>query len=148
MINVATKPRDEAAKVDSADYKAFVADLELEDIELVQLQCERTDTGVPAETRFDLSASYMQQDTDIHYRYELYAYFMDEVGTYLGSASASLLVTARGATVAAAAHIEHFGGTVGALIAQPYLREAIASTAQRIGFQGVLLPMIKYRASS
>jgi preprotein translocase subunit SecB len=30
-------------------------------------------------------------------------------------------------------------------MAHPYLREAIASTALRIGFPGVLLPLIKHQ---
>jgi hypothetical protein len=147
IMNATVKTVDEAVKVDSADYNAFVADLELASIELVKVQCERIEAGAPAETKFDLSADYMQNGTDIHYRYELAAYFMDERGAFLGDACASLLLTARASIVGDPMYIERFGGTLGALIAQPYLREAIASTAQRIGFPGILLPMIKYQTS-
>jgi hypothetical protein len=147
LINASYQHRDDAVKVDSASYNAFVADLELENIELVKVQCERTQVGVPVETRFDLSADYMQQGMNIHYRYELTAYFIDQHNALLGNALAALLITTRSETVGDPAHVEHFGGTLGALIAQPYLREAIASMAQRIGFPGVLLPMIKYRTA-
>jgi hypothetical protein len=79
----------------------------------------------------------------IYYRYEVAAYFTDDNLADLGNAAASIQITARTEMTVSEECIEQFGGTSGALIAHPYLREAIASTAQRIGFPGVVLPMIK-----
>jgi hypothetical protein len=92
-----------------------------------------------------MTAGYMQDGAVIHYRYDLTAHFTDDHGTALGSAAASVLITARATTAADTASIEQFGGTSGALVAHPYLREAIASTTLRIGFPGVLLPLIKHQ---
>lgn len=144
-MNIATTPSHGAAELDSATYNAFVADFELAGIELVKIHGERTAAGVSTRTRFDLTASYMQNEAGIRYQYEVAAYFIDDHETVLGNATASIQVTIRTDVAVTETCIEQFGGTSGALIAHPYLREAIASTAQRIGFQGVLLPAIKHQ---
>lgn len=134
-----------SADLEPATYNAFVDGLELAGIELVRVHGERAEAGAAAQTRFDMSAGYMRDGGVIHYRYDLTAHFTDDRGTALGSAAASVLITARAAAAEDAASIEQFGGTSGALMAHPYLREAIASTALRIGFPGVLLPLIKHQ---
>jgi hypothetical protein len=144
-MNIATTPSRGAAELDSATYNAFVADFELAGIELVKIHGERTAVGVSTQTRFDLTASYMRDEGVIHYQYEVTAHFVDDQDTALGNATASIQVTIRTDVAVNEACIEQFGGTSGALIAHPYLREVIASTAQRIGFQGVLLPTIKHQ---
>jgi len=139
----ATSP--ETFEPDAATYNAFIAGLELVDIELVKVGGERVATGVATQTRFDLAASYLQDEATIRYRYDATARLMNEADTDLGHAAVSVMVTTRIAAAAEAICVERFGGTSGALMAHPYLREAIASTAQRLGFPGVLLPMIKYQ---
>ena len=143
-MNIDTTP-SLAVGLDSATYNSFVADLELAGIELVKIYGERTAAGVSTQTRFDLTASYIQDEAVIHYRYEVTAHFVDDHDAVLGNAAASVQITVRTAIATTEACIEQFGGTSGALMAHPYLREAIASTAQRIGFQGVLLPTIKHQ---
>jgi hypothetical protein len=145
VMNAAVTPPPEAAGLDSATYNAFVADLELAGIDLVKIHGERTAAGVATQTRFDLMAIYMQDEGVIHYRYEVAAHFVDGHDIVLGNATASIQITVRTDHAASQASIEQFGGTSGALMAHPYLREAIASTAQRIGFPGVLLPVIKHQ---
>lgn len=132
-----------AMEPDADAYNAFVDGLELAGIDLVEISGERGAAGIAAETRFDLSASYLQEENTIHYRYDVVAHITDEDGSDLGRATASVLVTARVAATAESVCIERFGSTSGAFIAYPYLREAIASTSQRLGFPYVLLPMIK-----
>jgi preprotein translocase subunit SecB len=144
-MNVAATPSPEAMKLNPATYNAFVDDLELASVELVKIHGERTAAGVATQTRFDLEASYMRGEAVIHYRYEVTAHFVDEHETVLGDATASVQITIRTGVAIDEACIEQFGGTSGALMAHPYLREAIASTAQRIGFQGVLLPALKHQ---
>lgn len=133
------------AAIDVATYNAFVGSLQLAGIELVKIHGERTAPGTATQTRFDLAAGYMQDSGSLQYRYDVAAHFLDEAGAPLGNASASVLLVARDVIATDVACIEHFGATSGALMAHPYLREVIASTAQRIGFPGVLLPTIKYQ---
>jgi hypothetical protein len=133
------------AAIGVATYNAFAASLELAGIELVKIHGERTAPGAATQTRFDLAAGYTQDSGSLQYRYDVTAHFLDKAGIPLGNASASALLVAHNVIGTDAACIEHFGATSGALMAHPYLREVIASTAQRIGFPGVLLPMIKYQ---
>lgn len=129
--------------LDPATYNAFVDALELSDVEIVKLHAERTSEGTVARTEFDLGASYMQDGEAIRYRYDLAAYLSDDEGAVLGHVTASAVVVTRTTGALDAVCIERFGATSGALIAHPYLREAIGSSAQRIGFPGVLLPAIR-----
>jgi hypothetical protein len=133
------------AEPEASVYNAFVAALQLTGIELIKVHAERTTSGAASQTRFDLAVGYMSGDDAIQYRYDLAAHFLDDTGTTLGYASVSFLLIASSAATADVACIEHFGATSGALMVHPYLREVTASTAQRIGFPGVLLPMIKHQ---
>ena len=131
-----------AVEPDAGTYNAFVAGLDLARIELIKISGERMAASAAAQIRFDLTAGYSQDENGINYRYNAAAYITDDDGIELGHASASIVITFRTAASAEAICIERFGGTSGAFMAHPYLREAIASTAQRLGFPGVLLPMI------
>lgn len=142
-METAATPSSGENDFDPVTYNAFIGDLNLADIELVKIQGERTGAGAASQISFDMAASYMRDTRAIYYRYEVTAHFSDDNGLALGNTAASIQITARTAMAVSEACIEHFGGTSGVLIAHPYLREAIASTAQRIGFSGVLLPMIK-----
>lgn len=131
--------------LDPATYNAFIADLRLIGIELVKIQGERTSSGTSLQNRFNLSAGYMIDADKINFRYEVAAHLMDDAGSVLGNVSASVLLTADGVSAYAPVCFERFGATSGALMVHPYLREAIASTAQRIGFPGIMLPMMTYQ---
>jgi hypothetical protein len=137
--------RSISAEPDAPAYNSFVAALQLMGIEAVKVHGERMASGAASQTRFDLAVGYMLGEGAIQYRYDLAAHFLDDTGIALGSASASVLLVASNAPTTDVACIEHFGTTSGALMVHPYLREIIASTAQRIGFPGVLLPMIKHQ---
>jgi hypothetical protein len=146
MGGAATKPAAESTELNATKYNAFTAGLELAEIELVKIHGERAASGLATQTRFDLTASYLQDETTIHYRYDVTAHLTNDAGTSLGYVAASVVVTARATVEGDTTCIEQFGGTSGALMAYPYLREAIASTAQRIGFPGVLLSMSTYES--
>src|SRR6266700_4102581 len=137
------KMPSEAVELEPAAYNAFVAGPELAGIELVKIHGERAAAGVAAQTRFDLTATYMQDDCVIHYRHEVLAHFVDGHNVVLGNVMASVQIVVRSDVIPSESCIEQFGATSGSLMAHPYLREAVASTAQRIGFPGVLLPMTK-----
>jgi hypothetical protein len=126
-------------------YNAFITALQLAGIELVKIQGERTSPGGSTQSQFNLSAGFMQDGEAIHYRYDVTVQFLDDTGNAVGNASASVLLVATGVSDFDTTCFERFGATSGALMAHPYLREAIAATAQRIGFPGVLLPMMTYK---
>jgi hypothetical protein len=126
------------SEMGAAAHDTFAADFGPAAIELVEVYGERAADGVATQSRFGLTAEYMRQDADIHYRYNLTAHFTDDFGTAVGRASVSVLVIIRIADGTDAAYIEKFGATSAALVARPYLRDAISSTAERIGFPGIL----------
>lgn len=129
-------------------YNTFVADLDLAGIDLIKIHGERTSPGTPSQIRFDLAASYMPDGTAINYRYEVEAHVLDEHDKALGNVAVTIQVTVRTTAEVDKACIEQFGGTSGAFMAHPYLREAVASAGQRIGFPGLLLPMIKQQPAN
>jgi hypothetical protein len=147
-VDVVTDSAVSATELDAPGYNAFVADLILANVELISVHGERIAAGRVERARFDLTAGYMTDAGIARFRYEVSAHLTDDAGVALGSAGAAVLVTVRTAHAAGRAYIEQFGATSGALIAHPYLREAVASTAQRIGFPGVLLPMVKHQPVS
>src|ERR1700678_1268492 len=122
----------DANELDSTTYNAFIADLEVAGIELVKVHAERTAAGIATQTRFDLAATYMQGESVIYYRYEAIAHFVDEYETVLGNVAASIQLIVRSDVTVNEASIVQFGATSGTLMAHPYLREAVASMAQRI----------------
>jgi len=138
-----TQGSPEAVGLDPAIYNSFVADLELVGIEFLKVHGERVVVGVAAHTRFDLTATYQRDDRVIYYRYEATSHFVDDNNVVLGNVMASIQVVVRSKMTPSESCIEQFGATSGSLMAHPYLREAIASTAQRLDFLGVLLPMMK-----
>ena len=143
LANITAMPPSKTLQLDPAIYNSFVDDLELVGIELIKIHGERTASGIAVQSRFNLMASFMRGEGAIHYRYEATADFVDDKDVTVGNAIASVQVTIRAQGEVNDACIEQFGATSGALMVHPYLREAIASTAQRIGFPGVLLPVIK-----
>ncbi|HXL95426.1 MAG TPA: hypothetical protein VN969_41400 [Streptosporangiaceae bacterium] len=147
-MDVVTDGSTDATELDAPGYNAFVADLNLANVELISVHGERIAAGQVEQTRFDLTAGYMTDAGVVRFRYEVSAHLTDGAGVALGSAGAAILVTVRTTREPGRAYIEQFGATSGALIAHPYLREAVASTAQRIGFPGVLLPMVQHQPLS
>lgn len=134
-----------AVELEAATYNAFIDSLELNAIELVKIDGVRVAPGAATQTRFDLTAGYLQEEAVIRYRYDATVHLMDDADTDLGHVSSSVVLATLTPFAAEQACIEHFGATSGTLMVHPYLREAIASTAQRLGFLDVLLPMIKYQ---
>lgn len=135
---------DEAAEpIDPQAYNNFVASVALTAIDVVGIGGERRAAGDATQTRFDLGAGYQVENGAIHYRFNATGHLTDEADIDYGHVTASVVVTL---TLAAAAPdvacIERFGSSSATMMAHPYLREALASTALRLGFNGVLLPLI------
>jgi hypothetical protein len=134
--------------LDVSRYNVFVSHLELTGIGIVKVHGERTAPGEATHTRFDLTASYLAEESTVRYRYDMTAHFAAADTAALGSAGAAVLITIRVPEPADPVHVKQFGATSAARMAHPFLRETIASTAQRIGFPDVLLPLFKPQPSS
>jgi hypothetical protein len=136
------QPQPTMTEPDATAYNEFVGSVTLAAVNLVAIGGERRTAGEASQTRFDSGAGYQLEDREIHYRFDVIGHLTDDAGTDYGQVSASVIVTLTTPIVPDTACLERFGGTSVALMAHPYLREALASTAQRLGFAGVLLPII------
>lgn len=140
---VAAGAADEVLGPDVEQYRVFVEGLELAGVEVVRVFGERRLAGHAPQTRYSLGAGWQAERGSVVWRYDVGAHLTDEADADFGGVEASVIVSARTDSSVDPACAEQFGGTSGAFIAHPYLREAIASTALRLGFVGVLLPMLK-----
>lgn len=134
-----TQPRPADAKT----YNTFVASITLDAINVVSIEAERQTAGEATLTRFELVAGYQIENSAIHYRFESTGHLTDETGADYGHVRAAVVVTL--ALMAPAPPIdcvERFGSQSALMMAHPYLREALATTALRLGFNGVLLPLL------
>lgn len=131
----------------AADFNAFISSLEVGPIEVVALAGERHAPGPAPQTRFNMTAGFQRNDDVIVWRYEVDAKLTDDDGADFGFVSVAMVLTARSGLSKAPADacLERFGRTSGLLMCYPFLREAIANTALRLGFVGVTLPMIALR---
>lgn len=132
-----------AEQPDPQQYNAWLAGLDLGAIEIVRLHAERRLSGVAPSTRYELSAGWTAESGQIFWRYDVQAHLTDDEGGDFGDVQASVLLRAehRDENFDSGC-IEQFGATSGTMLAHPFLREAVATTALRLGFPGVMLPMI------
>lgn len=131
----------DASPLAAEQYNAFVTGLTLGQVEFVRVNGERLLPGRGTESRFELAGGYQRDGGTVHYRYDLSAELLDEANGVLGRVEVSAVLTAIG-DVLDDRIVERFGATSGAMIVHPFLREAVASTASRVGFPGVLLPLM------
>ncbi|GCD91205.1 hypothetical protein [Nocardioides sp. LS1] len=128
------------------EYNAFVEALSLGSVETHRVLAERVGPGESEEASFETRVGFMTGESSAHWRYDASVTIVDSEGTALGTIEVAIVVTATYEDAAVSPSPEvlaRFGGTTAALIAHPYLRETIATAAQRIGFTGVTLPMLK-----
>jgi hypothetical protein len=132
----------ESAAPSAEAYSAFVQALTLESIDVVKLNAERRAPGDASHTRFELSAAWQRAEDRMLWRYEVVAHLTDPDENDYGTVEAAVIVSARSDVEPDLAALQQFGMTSGSFMAHPYLREVIASTALRLGFSGVLLPVL------
>lgn len=148
LVDATTEPVDLVAgeqatnEPDPAAYNAFLGSANLVGINVVAISGERRASGDAPMTEVDLHAAFQCEEPYIHYRFDVVANLTDEDGTDFGSVNASVIVTLSVPELPSRECVEMFGATSATMMAHPYLREVVASTAQRLGFPNVLLPMI------
>lgn len=131
------------AEPDVARYNAYVEAVDVTEIEIARVLGERRAKGRPAESHFDLATAFQRAGDDVIYRYELRCTIVDDAPVELGHVETVVLVHTRAVGDAPDDVVDRFAATSGTTIAYPFLREVLASTAQRLGFPGVLLPLVK-----
>lgn len=128
--------------LDAERFNAFVEAATLTAVDVVAVSGERRAAGEAPLARFDLSAGYQLEGRTIHYRFDGVARLSDSDDVDYGEVGASVIVTVTVTVDPDPACVEMFGAMTTAMTAHPYLREALASTALRLGFPGVLLPFL------
>jgi hypothetical protein len=129
-------------------YNKFVSSLSLISVDLVKISGERRIAGASSQTAFELEAGYQLDNQTIRYRFDVKGHLTDEDNTDYGDVTAAVLVTLATDQAPADPFVERFGGLSALMIAHPYLREAIAATAQRLGFLNVVLPLATVQPGS
>jgi hypothetical protein len=148
MSDVETTATVSPAGCDPETYNDFIRSLALLGVDVVKVSGERRAAGESSQTAFDLEVAYQLEDQMVRYWFQAKGRLTDEEKTNYGEIAASVVVTLRSTQTPSPACIERFGATSAAMIAHPYLREAIATTAQRLGFLGVLLPLLTQHPDS
>lgn len=129
---------------DPVEYNAFVEQANLAQIEVVRIIAERVSAGESRETNFETRIGFIVDEGTLHWRYDCVATIVDGEGMTLGVVEAAVVVTTEYPDEPPSPEVMvMFGNNPAALMAHPYLRETIATAAQRIGLPNVLLPMIR-----
>jgi hypothetical protein len=134
----------QGAGPDPDTYNAYVAGLQIQEVQVVRLFAERLQVGPAATNQFEMQAGYQRPDAStVHYRYDVIAHIAGEEGNELARIEAAVVVGMVGQP-GDDQTVERFGATSGAMIAHPFLREVVASTALRLGVWGVVLPLMTH----
>ena len=130
---------------DPEEFAAFVDRLELGQIQIAKIVANRVAAGESVETNFEIRIGFLAADGAIHWRFDCAATILDAQGQTLGVVEAGVIVTAEysGEPTPSPEIMAKFGETSASFMATPFLRETIASAAQRIGLPNVLLPMVR-----
>ena len=122
-------------------YNAFVAGLALEEIQLVRVSGERRIAGEPSELGFGFGGGFAVEADRLQIRYDVTAQLLGDEAAVLSEVQASVVVVLAMAEAGSPECFNRFAGSSGALMAHPYLREVVQSTAARLGHPGVVVPM-------
>lgn len=130
-------------------YNEFIAGFELLGIDTVRVAGERRMSGQAPQTHYSLGAGFdVNDDATVRFRYDVLAQLTDEEGKAdYGSVEASVILSGRSTIHPDSRCLVRFGRTSGAFMTHPYLRELIATTAIRLGFTGVAMPLITSQPS-
>lgn len=124
-------------------YNAFVAGLDVEEIQLVQLSGERQTPGEPANIGYAFGGGFHVDGERLQIKYDVTASILGSEAVVLTEVKASVVIAIRMATPGTPDCYNRFAGSSGALMAHPYLREIVQSTAARLGHPAVILPIAK-----
>lgn len=131
------------AGVSAEQYNAWLSGVRLGAIEVVRVHAERRRGGVAPQTAYGLGVGWASEGGRIFWRYDVTAHLTDDESTDFGEVQVSVVLSVEhDRSDADPACLELFGSTSGAMMTHPYLREAVATTALRVGFPGVMMPMM------
>ncbi|WP_182113128.1 protein-export chaperone SecB [Actinotalea sp. JY-7876] len=117
----------------------------LTSVALVQLSGERRAAGLAPATKYNLDLAYYEEGSTYLYRLTGRGDLTDAEGADYGHVEASVVATFESCGWSTE-QIESFGQSTAMRVAYPYVREALATTASRLGFAGVMLPPLEVAA--
>ena len=135
-----------AAPFDLDAYRAFVAGLELQRVDTLDVSASRSGDGEMQDAQAEVDSSFAIDSTQraVFYKYDLTVRISGPGEVRLGEVKGTLVLVFRAASLDAPVEmVDHFGGTSAFMMAHPYLRELAASLAARIGFPGLALPLVR-----
>lgn len=131
------------AGVSAETYNAWLSGVTLGAIEVVRVHAERRRGGVAPQTEYGLGVGWTSEGGRIFWRYDVTAHLTDDASTDFGEVQVSVVLSVEHERADVDPDcVELFGTTSGALMTHPYLREAVATSALRVGFPGVMMPMM------
>jgi hypothetical protein len=135
-----------------AEYNAFIEAVELDGVDVVDLAATRHALGQADSATFEVDGGHQVADGALFVRFEVRAAATKESGDAVESVAdlkvALVLRFAIGGEVPPDTVLQRFLATTANLVAQPYLRENLYALSNRLGLEGITLPLAKARATS
>lgn len=124
-------------------YLAFVAGVEVQWIEVVLLHAEKRSVNASNDFEVQIGGGNALAEDHFLSRFEAKASVTDADGDDAAQLQVALIIKFSSETVPDEELVERFSRSTGVMMATPYLRENLASLAQRTNVEGVLLPLVR-----
>lgn len=126
------------------EYNQFVGQVEIAGIDTVVLHAERHRAGTSPVTQFSTGAGWLHEGPHAAYRFDVQAVPLGDDEQPVATIKVSLVVNLDHVPEDSSPQVlERFGANAVTMMAFPFLREAVATMAQRLNLPGVILPMIQ-----
>lgn len=132
-----TESHEDPALVD------FVEGVDIAWIEVVSVSATKHSPAETSNVELKVSGGASAEENHFLGRYEATASVTDIDGDPVADVNVALLIKFTTTQQPDPTLVEKFSRSTGVLIATPYLRENLTSLAQRIGVDGVLLPLFR-----
>lgn len=127
-------------------YREFVAGLELQRIDTLAVRAERLTHGEMDESAVALDSSFAVDaaQSAVFYKYDVNVTVSGQDDARLGEVEVTVVLVFRAASLDVPVElVERFGATAAYMMGYPYLREAVSTLAARVGFPGLMLPVVR-----
>jgi len=126
------------------EYNAFIHGSQLLGIDTTNLHADRLRPGAAPTTSYELESNFSVVDKSLFLRFECTATLKGDDGEPVAHVRvAMVLAFSFVGPEPSVAVVQRFTENVGLMMITPNLREAIHSTALRLGYTGVTLPIMK-----
>jgi CO dehydrogenase/acetyl-CoA synthase delta subunit len=134
-------PLPEGASIE--DYHTFVEKLELATVQYWAMHCERLKVGEAPKTTYALGVKLAIEGQRAYYRVDAYATPLDVDDQPVAQIENSVIVAfdLPKSDPPPEWALARFGSQNAVMMAYPFIREAVASMALRLGLPGIIMPM-------